>query len=343
MPKKALGFVLGCLFFAACSADRNVSRSFYFWDSDFRLSSNEENLLNKLRNERIYLKVFTLEWDRALRKPVFSDKVNAQADLLPKFLEIVPVVHIRQDFFQYVKPSSIGSFAENVRVQLDSISQAAGFSFTELQFDFKWNEQSRELYFAFLTSTKGTLDPMHQQLSCSIRLQQLQFPEITGVPPVDRAMLHYYNTGQMNEPGTRNSIYDPDVAARYVSYVKTYRLPLDIALPVFARGVHQRNGEVLSVIQNITLEEVRNSNLFTEKAKGLFAPIKTCDFKGSWFKEGDRLRVEEITPRRSLRAARQVKPFLPATVANVALFYLDSLNTSRYGKEAFEELYSVFE
>lgn len=337
---KSMAFLL---LLSACSADREVARSFYYWNKDFKLSPEDEHLLKSLGNERIYLRCFSLNWDKLDKAVHLSDAVTLQAGMLPEFQEIVPVVHISQDFFTHIHPNQIEQIAKNLMSRVDSIAAAGNFSFSEIQVDFKWNEQSRDLYFALLNSIKAGLSPVEQKLSCSIRLQQVQFPEITGIPPVDRGMLLYYNIGKINEPGTRNSIYDPDVAARYVSYIKTYQLPLDIALPVFTWAVHQRNGEVLSVIQNITLRDVRNSGMFEEKAKGQFAPLKTCDFKGSWFKEGDRLRVEEISPGRSLRAARQVKPFLPAGVSSVALFYLDSVNTSRYGKDAFDDLYSVFE
>jgi hypothetical protein len=343
MPVKGFTSVFICLVLSACSADKNVSRSFYYWEKDFYLSEDDRTLLERLGNERIYLRCFTMEWDKPTRTLRNTDEVKFEAGSLPPALEIVPVVHIKPDFFQFIKSEQIPLLATALLKRVDSLAKHAEFSFSELQVDFRWNEQSRELYFALLGSLKAALDPVQQKLSCSIRLQQLQFPDVTGVPPVDRGMLLYYNTGKLNEPGTRNSIYDPDVAARYVSYVKNYQLPLDIALPVFTWGVHQRNGEVLSVIQNITLSDAQNSGFFTEKAKGLFASIQTCYFKGTWFKEGDRLRVEEISPLNSLRAARQVQPFLSDAVVNVALFCLDSANTSRYRREDFDDLYSVFE
>ncbi len=339
---KGFTSVVICLVLSACTADKNVSRSFYYWDKEFHLSDEDRTLLEGLNNERIYLRCFTLEWDKPTKKIRNIDEVRLLGSW-PAALEFVPVIHVKQDFFHFIKPEQIPFIANAMLNKVDSLAKKANFSFSELQIDFKWSEQSRELYFALLGSLKAALDPVEQKLSCSIRLQQLQFPDVTGVPPVDRGMLLFYNTGKLNEPGTRNSIYDPDVAARYVSYVKSYQLPLDIALPVFTWGVHQRNGEVLSVIQNITLSDVRKSGLFIEKAKGLFSPLMACDFKGSWFKEGDRLRVEEISPNNSLRAARQVQPFLSDKQIHVALFCLDSMNTSRYKREDFDELYSVFE
>jgi hypothetical protein len=125
--------------------------------------------------------------------------------------------------------------------------------------------------------------------------------------------------------------------------VKDYRLSLDIALPVFSWGVHQRNSEVISVINNMTITETRESGLFDEKAKGYFAPKTQCYYKGQSFLETDRLRVEEISPKRSLRAAQQIKPFLRDVNLHVALFQLDSATTVRYGENDFEELYSVFD
>ncbi|MEX1189052.1 MAG: hypothetical protein WED33_07320 [Bacteroidia bacterium] len=331
------------LVFSSCKSNREVSRSFYYWKPSFDIAGEDARLLSALGNQRIYLKCFHVVWDKPTKSLKNTDVVSFPSKLTSTEMEFVPVVHLSNDIFLNMPFKGLEALSAQIIQSVDAISDSASFSWAELQIDCEWSSETREHYFSLLNLLKASLKPIDQKLSCSIMLKHIKSPDVAGVPPVDRGMLIFYNTGNIDEPGTRNSIYDADVAARYVSYIKNYRLPLDLALPVFSWGVHQRNGDVMSVIQNITLKETRESNLFYEKAKGLFVPLAECYFHGSYFKDTDRLRVEEISPRKSMRAAKQVKPFLNTQSINVALFHLDSNNTVRYGQEAFNELYSVFE
>jgi hypothetical protein len=336
------GFSL-LLILSGCMADRQVSRSFYYWKPEFHLDAESSQLLNTLQSNRIYLHCFDVKWDVDKSKPYLLNKVVVLKDSQLAQLDIVPVVFLSANCMTQIKANQLKELSDLILSQISDISMNAGFSWHEIQFDCDWNELNKDQYFGLLNFIKSNLNPIDQRLSCTIRLHQIKYPDVSGVPPVDRGMLLYYNMSKINEPGTRNSIYDPEVAARYVSYVKDYRLPLDIALPVFSWGVHQRDNEVIAVINDMNLAETKASNLFDEKAKGLFAPKFQCTFKGVNFLETDRLRVEEISPNRSLQAAQQIKPFLNDVNLNVALFQLDSANTARYGEEAFEELYSVFD
>jgi hypothetical protein len=341
---KRLVFVSGMLLtLVGCLADRQVARSFYVWKDEFRMDEESIQLLNSLRSQRIYLHCFDVKWDGSKSGPYLTNQVFIHNDKLPAEFEIVPVIYLSSNSMSQIRPNQIKDLADTVISRVNKLMGNSNFSWSEIQFDCEWNESNKGQYFSFLNFIKSGLDPIKQQLSCTIRLDQIKFPDLSGIPPVDRGMLLYYNMGKINEPGTRNSIYDPDVAARYVSYVKDYRLPLDIALPVFSWGVHQRNSEVISVINNMTITETRESGLFDEKAKGYFAPKTQCYYKGQSFLETDRLRVEEISPKRSLRAAQQIKPFLRDVNLHVALFQLDSATTVRYGENDFEELYSVFD
>lgn len=343
MLKKYVCFVTTLLFLEGCTADKQVSRSFYFWKQEFTLDAQEAGMLKALGNHRIYLHVFDVDWDKPSKSIVLRSRVNIGQGQLPDNIEIVPVIAISPLLTTQLNKSQIESCAALIIDSLNVLLNTAGLTCSEIQVDCDWTDAGRESYFSMLTYLKASLNPINQQLSCTIRLHQVKYPDQTGVPPVDRAMLMYYNMVRPDEPGTRNSIYDPDIAARYVTYAKDYHLPLDIALPVFTWGVHQRSSSIISFINNLTLEETRASGLFYEKAKGLFVPQEDCYFKGSYFKVTDRLRVEEISPQRCLRAARQVQPFLNSSDFHVALFHLDSANTVRYGQESFEELYSVFE
>ncbi|MGG2305049.1 hypothetical protein ACE4Z6_26875, partial [Salmonella enterica] len=93
------------------------------------------------------------------------------------------------------------------------------------QIDCDWTLGTKEKYFSLLKRIK---ERMALPLSCTIRLHQVKYQAKTGVPPVDRGMLMYYNMGHVEGATETNSIYDPANADKYVSYVKDYPLPLDV-------------------------------------------------------------------------------------------------------------------
>ena len=54
-----------------------------------------------------------------------------------------------------------------------------------------------------------------------------------GIPPVDRATLMAYNTGDLDQWETENSIVDATATRNYLAGQPRYPLPLDIAVAVY--------------------------------------------------------------------------------------------------------------
>jgi hypothetical protein len=69
----------------------------------------------------------------------------------------------------------------------------------------------------------------------------VKYRERTGVPPVDRGMLMFYNMGRFSADPEARAIFDLESARRYLARISSYPLPLDLALPMWSWTVAPRS------------------------------------------------------------------------------------------------------
>ncbi len=213
----------------------------------------------------------------------------------------------------------------------------------EMQIDCDWTETTRSKYFLLLKVLREKLSPQHKTLSATLRLHQIKYKRKTGVPPVDRGMLMFYNMGSLSAQNKNNSIYNAEIATQYINYLKDYPLKLDMALPIFTWGVHLRSGKILSLVNNLSTDEATASNLFHESTAGLLVAKSGFFFHGEYYQQYDQLRMEEITPEIAKKAALQLAEKLTITDStNIVLYHFDSTNLSRYEVKDFNQLYHTF-
>ena len=133
------------------------------------------------------------------------------------------------------------------------------------------------------------------RLSATIRLHQVKYREETGVPPVDYGVLMYYNMGRITATGA-NSIYDRSTALRYLGKLREYPLPMDIALPMFAWGVHSADGQVLNLVGGLTHAEAQAiSTLVRTDASDIYKVAEQTYYKGRVWQAGDLIKIEEVS------------------------------------------------
>jgi hypothetical protein len=124
-----------------------------------------------------------------------------------------------------------------------------------VQLDCDWTISTRVVYFHFLAALRARL-PQGVALSATLRLHQYRYPDRTGIPPVDRVMLMFYNMGQLDDPDEPNSILNLAAAQPYLDGAPPYPVPLDVALPVFRWGVLYRDGRMTKLIHDLTADEL---------------------------------------------------------------------------------------
>jgi hypothetical protein len=164
------------------------------------------------------------------------------------------------------------------------------------------------------------------RLSVTLRLHQYRYPEQTGVPPADRAMLMFYNMGDLADWAEPNSILNLEKARPYLATEKKYPLALDVALPLFRWGVLFRQGKMIKLLPEIDAAAIRSVGgvaLDGESSQRFEIPESTY-LEGYYLYAGDRIRLEMITPEQLLAAAEMLRGVASGERPYVSFYHLDS-------------------
>ena len=273
-------------FLSSCSHQKSPPAvSFYYWKSTFSLSQSESDWLRDQQVERIYVKYFDVDIEngKAIPKAPITFKDSAYHDY-----EIVPCVFITNRTFKAaINPESL---AEKVWGFVADINDTYNLSPSTYQLDCDWSPSTRSNYFRFLKR----LDQLagEQSLTATIRLHQLRYPEQTGVPPVDRGVLMYYNMGDIQDVEEPNSILNTSTAASYLESNMKYDLPLDYALPVFSWVLAYRLGELHAIINQSNCNELDTLSAAQSIAPSRYKMQQNTYFGNHYLNQGDILRCE---------------------------------------------------
>ena len=126
----------------------------------------------------------------------------------------------------------------------------------EIQLDCDWTKTTREKYFNLIEQMKQLTEINKIEITTTIRLHQVKFFNKTGVPPIKRGMLMFYNMSDVSDNRTRNSIYDEGLAKKYLINFDKYPLDLDVVLPAFSWSCWFRNGKLKNLINNIKAKDL---------------------------------------------------------------------------------------
>lgn len=299
--------------------------SFYYWKTRFKLEDSERRALVDNEVKRLYLRYFDVGLEGGVAVPIGVLAV----DSFPKSVEMVPVVYIKNEVFK----KRADSLHLRVKGLIERMSKEAGATVNEVQFDCDWSEGTKGAYFAFLKSFKSVWG---KPVSATIRLHQVKFRGRTGVPPVDRGVLMYYNMGKIGSEAS--SIYDRKTAARYTGYIKSYPLPLDVALPIFSWGVLMRGGKVSALLNKTDEAELQADTNFIRLREGRYA-VKHPIFKGGYYlHEGDEVKVEAISEDNLEQMTEDLTHRFAKPPREVIFYDLDAQNLIRYDETIFKEV-----
>jgi hypothetical protein len=304
--------------------------AFYHWKTSWRPSAFERQYLRDAACGTLYIKCLDIA-ARPERGDVGPVSMLQVADTLPD-LNKVACIFIKNDVFKGISTEKSAKLVQNIARYL---RENAGFAYSEVQVDCDWTGSTRAAYFQFLKELKHALGD-DKRLSATIRLHQYKFPEETGVPPVDRGMLMLYNTGDIDDPATGNSIFEPLSAEQYLTD-RMYPIPLDLALPLFQWGLVFREGELWKIVDGISEAALTDTARFeryeqAENALGVsrYLTRQNTFLSGHFLRPGDVLRLESIPPELLQMAAGVAQRITLAQDARVAFFDLDSATCTRY-------------
>lgn len=335
----ALYICLGVLLFS-CTKREKTQRAFYFWKSAWEINAYEEQMLDSLHTSKVYVKLFDVTWNPQKASANPAAKLTLKDSLSSKY-QYVPVVYITNEALLKTTAAEIPGLALKIHELTQLITNKINLTYSEIQFDCDWSDLSKENYFLLLAELrKQYKKPV--VFSATIRLHQIKYYKRTGIPPVDRGMLMYYNMGKVGDLRSVNSIYNKTDAEKYTDHISDYPLPCDVALPIFRWGVLFQHGKIAALINLLTEKDLIEAG-FTKNSNGYYSPPKAMYFKGYYLEPDNLIRLEEITPALAMEAAQLVAKEIPHHDITVSLYHLEPEYLKAYGKENLEKIYHSFE
>ena len=340
--KKIIRFLpLLFLLLLACETPTTKPKhAFYHWKTSFAPSPFEEQKLSDLNVDRLYVKYFDVDW------PDGQTQANPQAKVsFPQKpeQEVVPTVYLTNQAIQKTGEAHAPQLADKVFKLIFERHPAALRQPTEVQIDCDWTQSTRAAYFAFLERMRSRLDSLDIQLSATIRLHQIKFYKQMGLPPVDRGMLMFYNMGQLDNPDEVNSILDVAEGKRYLANLKSYPLPVDVALPIFAWAVLIRQGKPFKLLNNLRLEDVAHFPWLHSLAPNLMEVDSSHYLESHYLYPTDRIRFEAVSNEALQAAASLLQSKLAKGTRSISFYHLDSTSLQHFSTEELNAVYHQFD
>lgn len=325
-----------------CNKDKSiVNRCFYYWQQDFTLSNETLNTLTSLEINKLYVKFFDVNWDKATAQPSPVADIHFSSEI-PAGIEIIPVVFITNETLSHLDSAQTTMLAQKISKRIQGVIETNKIATPqEIQLDCDWTESTRENYFLLISTMKNFPDWKNTLWSATIRLHQIKYAEQTGIPPVNRGMLMFYNMGNIEDISAENSIYDAATAELYTNRISEYPLPLDAALPCYSWGLLFDGQELLKIFYPLYPAQV-DEKYFIKKSENMHAAKGNFYFRGQFFVEGNILKLETMTPELTLQAAQQLSKELPPADRNIILYHLDTIILQNYTHENFEKIFDDF-
>lgn len=331
--QKLLFFLLSILILSSCREREKPALSFYYWKTQFQLNPAEKKVLEDHQIQKLYLRYFDIDIQTATLQTYPKAPITFK-DSVPAGVEIIPVIYIKNKVLENSSLTELDSLAQQMLSMIQQINRKIGKNANEIQLDCDWTLSTAEKYFHFIETVKKLFP---HTLSATIRLHQIKYPEITGIPPIDKGVLMYYNIGEISA-GNQNSIYEKEIAEKYVKHLKKYTLPLDIALPIFAWGQQIRENKVIKLLNKIDINSFKNDTNFLVLSDQKLQ-TKHAFFKaGYYFQENDIIKLEYITEKDLFQIAKELRANYHHPISTLIFYDLDMINLNRYEKDIFEKM-----
>lgn len=323
----------------SCRKHGNSSTAFYYWKTSFNLNNQQAALLKQTGNN-VYIRFFDVNWNDKQQRAYPNAVV--QLNESPVGLNITPVIYITNKTFENIPDTAVSTLAGHCNKLINELAVEKHISYTKVQVDCDWSLSTRIKYFSFLSAFKRL---NQKQLEVTIRLHQVKFKDRTGIPPADRGVLMFYNMGKLNaglhQP---NSIYNEEDAGKYVDYLNSYPLKLDIAFPLFSWAIHIRGGSVIQVYGKIERKQLSDRARFEQiEGKANYRAKTSFFMEGIYIKQNDIFKLEETDSNSLNAAAKQLAKHLPEQKHTTIIYYeLANIDPEKFNAEAIGQVSAGF-
>jgi len=324
--------ILCCACCLAACHQRTKTMSFYYWRTVFSPDSIETKALHDNSVQTLYVRYFDVDWPPSDTAPAPIAPIRFETP--PPVDTIIPVVYLRNRVFERLTPSTLPGFTAHVLALVKHISESQQLHPHEIQFDCDWTQRTKDMYFSFLRAYHNL---SASDISCTIRLHQVKYPDRTGIPPVDHGILMYYNMGNIDASGG-SSIYEKNIAHHYTPSLHSFPLSLDIALPVFSWALLVRDGKVVQLLDKMNAGLFEKDTAFDHISPNWYSAKQGCFKSGYYFRAGDKVKVESVSADDLLDIIADVNQHSNHRIGNLIFFDLDRQNLQLYEKNIFKEI-----
>jgi len=331
-----LFLVLMC---AACQQQEVIPPQigYYHWQTNLSLHSSEQTYLEQVQVQSLYIKFFDVDYDSQSQdaEPLAVVEIDTTGW---SSLDYTPVVFITNRTFEQLTNIQIDTLASRIGEKVDILWKEAGLSPPRTwQLDCDWTQSTNAPFFRLCSLLKKAYPK--RILSATIRLHQVKYKEQTGVPPVDRGTLMFYNMDEVDDPLTENSILDLAVASAYLDRLETYPLALDIALPVYGWAVVFRGDQFIRLIPNVFRSDFDSDRFYIHDETHIDVAEQQY-FKGNLLYEGDYIRLEQGRIDDLQKAWEQLSARLPNAPRDLIFYHLEERNVLEYQEEMIQWIQS---
>lgn len=333
--KKNLLYLFSLLLLFSCNKKEEPVISFYYWKTNYQLTTMEQEAIKENNVQKIYIRYFDIDLDAKTKAAFPRSPIHFIQK--PTIKNIVPVVYIKNEVM-LASSIVIDSLAQKTLDFIQIINKTNRLSCNEIQIDCDWTLKSSENYLAFIESFKRI---SHKKISATIRLHQVKYYKKTKIPNVDSGVLMYYNMGTIGLKSL-NSIYDRTIAKPYISSLKKYPLPLNVALPLYAWGIHSRDNRILGLRSKLTVDDLKSDINFTAIDEKTFKTVQSNYRKGVFYKKEDIVKIEAISASDLKEMATDLTDNMPQKPKEIIFYDLDEDNLKNYEKTIFKQITNRF-
>jgi hypothetical protein len=333
--KKTFLFGILLVLSFSCQQQEKPTISFYYWKTIFRLSPKEKETLTQNEVKRLYIRYFDIDLNPKTQMPFPRSPIRFEDTILN--FEIVPVVYIKNRVM-LDRNFDLMDLVKKTNHFIQQINSKNNITVREIQIDCDWTLESKDNYLRFIEAFKKV---SNKKLSATIRLHQIKYFKKTKIPNVDRGVLMYYNMGKI-APDSLNSIYDRNIANRYLSSLKNYPLPIDIALPIYSWGIHIRDGKIIGLRNKLDANNLKNNSSFVPTNGNWFKIQNSSYTIGQYYKESDLLKMETISGNDLLEMANDLDENTFQNPKEIIFYDLDEFNIKKYDTAIFKKVIDCF-
>ena len=324
------------LLLSSCSEKEPV-RSFYLWKAKQTLTQKDNNFLKDNKIEKLYIRFFDIGWKEgygAIPKSILH--FNGTADTCFK---IIPVIYIKNRAMKRIKSVKIPDLVKKVAFKIDEIHKQFfnNFNVHEIQLDCDWTDMSKNNFFEFAKQIKQQFPEI--TISTTIRLHQVKYQLRTGVPPVDKGILMYYNMGDFKNPYEKNSILNNQIGRQYINKHSNYPLELSVALPIYSWTVWVRQGKFKALNYSINSKNISKFTFLKKKENGMYQVIKDTVFNNEYLRYGDIFKPE-FTTINEITEAKEICKSLTGNISEIILFSYSPENTNLINKHDIDIIFA---